>query len=1167
MDKKNLQTEILEAAYQPEKWLEVLKLYFGAKKFHQTPQQILLPGNNLAEKAVEIGSFYTADERLIGIYEIQLTAKAWVERNRVGLRSLLRQVYKYDVDAALIVFVQADKWRFSYVSEIRTEEGKKETEPKRYTYLFGKGETSRTAADRFEKLKGKPIYLADLFEAFNVEKLNKEFFKTYKEFYQKGVAEILERKPFYKLLIDKTQEDEEKKEKPIRDFVKKMLGRIVFLHFLQKKGWMGVDANNKAWDGGDIKFLQTLFANQKQKEKFLTTALRTLFFETLNTKRKNDLAPASLGAGIKLPYLNGGLFDKDNSFYNDINFTADYFKNLLEFFEQYNFTIDENDPYDNEVGIDPEMLGHIFENLLEENKDKGAFYTPKEVVHYMCQESLIQYLRTHLPECTEDESPATIALQNFIRNGIIGERTDKKNFVVQQAKRIEKLLDRVKVCDPAIGSGAFPMGMLQEIYKAKTNLDLTLDHTEVKKQIIQNCIYGVDIENGAVEIARLRFWLALVVDETTPNPLPNLDYKIMQGNSLLESFEGVDLSNLADMEKEETFLSASKQQLELGADFSLKKQSMLVFDQKSKTQLYELISDYYNYDETTNTKYKSKQFIKDEINGIVEGKLIAKFYLQKPKQEQKIKDIHNAIKANRLMAADAPGVRLRKEKNLAKLNKELSDKENELEKLNNIIEQLHELQSRTDKPYFLWHLWFKDVFDKGGFDIVIGNPPYIQMQKDGGYLAKMLAAENFETFERTGDVYAIFYELGFNLLTKKGIHTFITSSQWLKANYGKSLRKYFLKKNPLTLLELGPGIFESAVVDTNILISKNEENKKQLSGISIKEIKQINELTIDGMQSMPYVTEEGWTILNPIKQAIKNKIALKGKALKDWNIEIYRGVTTGLNEAYVIDEITKKEIIKADKKSSELIKPILRGREIEKYFTEWDGGYLVTTFPSFHIDISKYQGVKKHLESFLPKINQVGETFKNADGVIENTRKKTVHNWFETSDVTAYYNQFLKEKIIWKRIGSILRFSYYADEIYTLDSTCIATGEKIKYLTAMLNSKLCQYQLFETSPKTGMGDLIISVQALEPLLVYYPSEKEEKQIEKLVNKILELKKEKLPTNNYENKIDALVFRLYKLTESEMLQVLDTFKDMSIKDRNQIQNEYWNITNNKFQLEA
>ncbi|HEY5371751.1 MAG TPA: N-6 DNA methylase [Hanamia sp.] len=1173
MDKKTLQTEILEAAYQPEKWLEVLKLYFGAKKFHQTPQQILLPDNNLAEKAVEIGSFYTADERLIGIYEIQLTAKAWIERNRVGLRSLLRQVYKYDVDAALIVFVQADKWRFSYVSEIRTEGGKKETEPKRYTYLFGKDETSRTAADRFDKLKGKPIYLADLFEAFNVEKLNKEFFKTYKEFYQKGVAEIVERKPFYKLLIDKTQEDEEKKEKPVRDFVKKMLGRIVFLHFLQKKGWMGVDASNKAWDGGDIKFLQTLFANQKQKGTFLTATLRTLFFETLNTKRKNDLAPASLGAGIKLPYLNGGLFDKDNSFYNDIDFTADYFKNLLEFFEQYNFTIDENDPYDNEVGIDPEMLGHIFENLLEENKDKGAFYTPKEVVHYMCQESLIQYLRTHLPECTEDESPATIALQNFIRNGIIGERTDKKNFVVQQAKRIEKLLDRVKVCDPAIGSGAFPMGMLKEIYKAKVNLDLTLDHTEVKKQIIQNSIYGVDIENGAVEIARLRFWLALVVDETTPNPLPNLDYKIMQGNSLLESFEGVDLSNLADMDKEETFLSASKQQLELGADFSLKKQSMLVFDQKSKTQLYELISDYYNYDETANTKYKSKQFIKDEINGIVEGKLIAKFYLQKPKQEQKIKDIHIAIKANRPMAADAPGVRLRKEKNLEKLNKELSVKENELEKLNKIIEQLHELQTRTDKPYFLWHLWFKDVFDKGGFDIVIGNPPYIQMQKDSGYLAKMLEAEKFETFERTGDVYAIFYELGFNLLTKKGIHTFITSSQWLKANYGKSLRKYFLKKNPLTLLELGPGIFESAVVDTNILISKNEENKKQLSGIAIKEIKQINELTIDGMQSMPYLTEEAWTILNPVKQEIKNKISLKGKALKDWKIEIYRGVLTGFNEAFIIDADTRIRLINEDPKSSEVIKPILRGRGIEKYYTVWENHYIL--FIPWHFplqDNPTITGASTEAEKEFSKKYKAIYNFltTHKKGLSARNKDETGirYEWYALQRSAATYREeFLKEKIIWKRIGSLLRFSYYADEIYTLDSTCIATGEKIKYLTAMLNSKLCQYQLFETSPKTGMGDLIISVQALEPLLVYYPNEKEEMQIERLVNKILALKKEKLPTSNYENKIDALVFHLYKLTESEMLQVLDTFKDMSIKDRNQIQNEYWNITNNKFQLEV
>jgi len=545
MDKKKLQTDILEASYQPEQWLEVLKLYFGAKKFHQTPQPIILPSNDLAEMAAEIGSFYTADERLIGIYEVKLTEKAWISKNRVGLRNLLRQVYKYDVDGALIVFVQDSKWRFSYVSEIRTEEGKKETEPKRYTYLFGKGESCRTAAERFDKLQGKPIYLSDLFDAFSVDKLNKDFFKSYKEFFEKFSAHLASESKYRKLILgssaslEKGWQDEAAK--PIRDFSKKLLGRIVFLQFLQKKGWMGVASGNDKWTGGNAKFLQDLFLNYADKEHFHSKSLRTLFFETLNKKRKNQIAPIELGKDIKVPYLNGGLFDKDISFENDIDFPANLFKNLLEFFESYNFTIDENDPYDSEVGIDPEMLGHIFENLLEENREKGAFYTPKEIVHYMCQESLIQYLRTHLPECTEDESPATKALQNFIRNGITGERSDKKNFVVQQAKRIEKLLDKVKICDPAIGSGAFPMGMLQEIFKAKTALDLTLDHAEVKKQIIQESIYGVDVENGAVEIARLRFWLALVVDETEPQPLPNLDYKIMQGNSLLESFEGINL--------------------------------------------------------------------------------------------------------------------------------------------------------------------------------------------------------------------------------------------------------------------------------------------------------------------------------------------------------------------------------------------------------------------------------------------------------------------------------------------------------------------------------------------------------------------------------------------------------------------------------------------------
>jgi hypothetical protein len=385
MDKKTLQNNILEKAYDPSAWLMVMKDYFGAKKFHQEPQPIFLSANDLAERAVELGSFYTVDERLIGFYQVDLKPKAWIEKNRIGLRNLLRQVYKYDVDGALIVFVQGEKWRFSFVSEIRTEESKKETEPKRYTYLFGKGESCRTAAERFDKLQGKPVHLADFSDAFSVDKLNKDFFKSYKEYFEKFSAYLASNSSYRKLLLGNTSALEkgwqDEAAKPIRDFSKKLLGRIVFLQFLQKKGWMGVPANNPKWTGGDAKFLQNLFLKYADKEHFHSNTLKTLFFETLNRKRNNQIAPAALGIGIKIPYLNGGLFDKDISFDNEIDFPADLFKNLLEFFESYNFTIDENDPYDSEVGIDPEMLGHIFENLLEENREKGAFYTPKEIVH------------------------------------------------------------------------------------------------------------------------------------------------------------------------------------------------------------------------------------------------------------------------------------------------------------------------------------------------------------------------------------------------------------------------------------------------------------------------------------------------------------------------------------------------------------------------------------------------------------------------------------------------------------------------------------------------------------------------------------------------------------------------------------------------------------------
>lgn len=810
MDKKTLQTSILEKTYQPEEWLDVMKEYFSAKKFHQKPLPVSLPSKDIAKSAVELGSFYTTDERLIGIYEVKLTDKALIERNRVGLRNLFKSVIRYDLDAALIVYVQQDKWRFSYVSEIRTAEGKKETEPKRYTYLFGKGESCRTAADRFDKLKGKPIYLNDLFEAFNVEKLNKEFFKTYKEFYLKGVAEIVERKSFYKLLIDKSQEDEEKQEKPIRDFAKKMLGRIVFLHFLQKKGWMGCSPGRTDWKDGDKNFMLHLFSNFTDQKKFYSECMTDLFFNTLNNaNRKNFLFKHTK---TRVPYLNGGLFDDDQPETNELNFSVEFFKTLFEFFEQYNFTVDENDPYDSEVGIDPEMLGHIFENLLEENKDKGTFYTPKEIVQYICKASLIEYLKQRLQKLNIRVGQADEkAIDDFIRLSNKGEENDRRNFVRQHAAIIEKLLDDIKVCDPAIGSGAFPMGIMNEIYKAKMNLDWTLSPTQVKKAIVQNSIYGIDIDNGAIDIARLRFWLALVVDEEEPQPLPNFDYKIMQGNSLKEEFEGIKLDRLLRGE-EIIFINADGQQdlfgkrknPQLGVDFS---------DEK-KNKLKKLLDEFYEP-----RPLAEKKALQKKIDKIILTHIEYNIELEEMSLERQMSEVKAMLATIKIEKHEAPGNIRNKEKSIEQFKKKIDDLENKLEILRDKREKLERLETEHDnKPYFLWHVFFEDVLTAGGFEIIIGNPPYgAKLSSDDKTLFKQMYND---VHMRTPDSFNYFISKSLKVLNDDGVLSFIVPNNLLYQNENTKTRSLLINDHQLkSVINLGDNTFESADVPTCIFVA------------------------------------------------------------------------------------------------------------------------------------------------------------------------------------------------------------------------------------------------------------------------------------------------------------------------------------------------------------
>ena len=524
---------------------------FEAELLDSQPERRELAQATGIHSIKQVGKIYVGVEPL-QIFDVTVSDRVMMERNRVNIQRLIRTVMDQFSCAFMLFHYEDDTrwdWRFTYCRKSGNKE--ENTDSKRYTFLLGPGQSCRTATDNFMELYDKrdSLEIKDIEDAFNVEALSKEFFGKYKAQYEAFVSYMIKpdngmRQNFIDTDFDHTgmtaDKIRDREEKPIRDYVKKLLGRIVFLHFLQKKGWLGVPAG-KEWGEGDHNFMLHLFENasEEQKENFLDDILEDLFAKGLDCNRsdRGDLYDTKVEGfrNHRIPYLNGGLFERDNLDEKTVCFPSNYFKDLLTMLSQYNFTIDENDPNDAEVGVDPEMLGRIFENLLEDNKDKGAFYTPKEIVQYMCRESLIAYLQTDQRE--EDKEP----IRQFVTTHDVESLGELKEEIEQ------KLID-VKICDPAIGSGAFPMGLLRELFLCRSAIESNIVEkaADIKRHIIQNNIYGVDIERGAVEIARLRFWLALIVEEKSPEVLPNLDFKIMQGNSLLEQYKGADLSTMTE---------------------------------------------------------------------------------------------------------------------------------------------------------------------------------------------------------------------------------------------------------------------------------------------------------------------------------------------------------------------------------------------------------------------------------------------------------------------------------------------------------------------------------------------------------------------------------------------------------------------------------------------
>ena len=524
-----------------------------------------------------LGTYTDQEEKTTDILIVYLNKDNSIEA-RSSLRNFVADYLKQrdSKDSALVAFVapNSDDWRFSLIKmEYQLEKSDmgrlkvktKLTPAKRFSFLVGKNENSYTAKKQFLPIltNDQPPLLSEFEEAFNVEKVTKEFFAKYRGLFnqlKESLDKLLEQDK-------KIKQDFTVKKIDTVDFAKKLLGQIVFLYFLQKKGWFGVD-RDKDWGTGSKKFLRELFeGNHGPYKNFFNDVLEPLFYEALRNDRSYDKHYFSLFK-CKIPFLNGGLFDPINDYdwtEMDILLSNTLFSNnnptkegdtgdgILDIFDRYNFTVKEDEPLEKEVAIDPEMLGKVFENLLEvkDRKSKGTYYTPREIVHYMCQQSLINYLATELKDKVEQKDIEILikfgeTTVEHDKNLAEKEKTEEAfklpKDIIKNAQEIDDKLTDIRVCDPAVGSGAFLVGMMSEIVKARNALTNHLKNKQnrslynFKRQAIEKSLYGVDIDLGAVEIAKLRLWLSLIVDEEdikNIKPLPNLDYKIVQGNSLL----------------------------------------------------------------------------------------------------------------------------------------------------------------------------------------------------------------------------------------------------------------------------------------------------------------------------------------------------------------------------------------------------------------------------------------------------------------------------------------------------------------------------------------------------------------------------------------------------------------------------------------------------------
>ncbi|MCV3376639.1 Eco57I restriction-modification methylase domain-containing protein [Campylobacter sp. IFREMER_LSEM_CL2194] len=946
-------------------------------------------------------------------------------------------------------------------------------------------------------------------------------------------------------------------------FIILWLNRILFLKLIESNL---VRFN----DDKTLKFL-----NYEKIPNF--TTLSHLFFDIL-AKEKHTRTQSKFSY---LPYLNSSLFEKQAiekttleiatlendallEYHPHTQLKDDKGKSkkgkvglleyLFEFLDSFDFGADEQSEelIKQKELINSSVLGNVFEKL--NGYKEGSFYTPSFITSYMCKASIEKVVL--------DKFNHTFKLNATKLNEL---RTQLRQEKIPQEQKLA-LLNSIRICDPAVGSGHFlvsalnamlmvhyELGLFEEDFYLSVQNDEILvqnhkgqfleykrpdfdkDKThlcqkelfERKKDIIENNLFGVDINPNSCEITKLRLWIELLkhsfyesFDDTNYHDLktlPNIDINIKCGNSLISYFE---------IHKSLSHYPNIKERMD--------KYKRIVKDYKEGF-------------------YADKTLIAKEIKNLKES---FKNFCLKDKFAKEIKQLTSGAneyskKYGDFLAQDEKDENFRAffSKNMFEFDFDESAAKKEFKKLKKLYESIFDLESANP---FEWRFEFSEVLDEGGnfqgFDLIIGNPPYIR-QEDIKELKPNLA-KNYKVYKGTSDIYTYFYELGFNVLKQNGVLSFITSNKYTRAGYGEALREFLLKNT--TLLEYidlnGIKVFDSATVDTSILSFEKAKTKdssfKYLAPNT--ELLKENDFNIESILNFNKIAQnslskESFAFNDESTNALKAKIEKHGTPLKDWHgLNINYGIKTGYNEAFIIttekrDEILAKCKDEAEKeRTAKLIRKMLRGRDIKRYSYEWAGLWVIGTFPSLKIDIEQYPSLKSYLSKFLPRIKQSGE---------KGCRKKTSNKWFETQDSIAYYQEFEKEKIVYPNMNKEF-IAFFDNELLLLNQKCFILShqsnnkKELLYLTALLNSNVNFYYFKQIGAKLGASGYEMSKIFVEKLPIPKINSKNEKlanELISLVDEILVLKEQdkNANTKTQEDKINSIVYKLYNLNEEEI----------------------------------